>query len=84
MEPILFIVFLPLAAAIVAGFGNRMIGDVPAKLVTTAALFAACLLSWPIFIAFLNGGAEAHVVPVAQWVRVGRVELPTGRCASMR
>ena len=35
------IVFLPLLAAIVAGLGNRMIGNLAAKLVTTGALFAA-------------------------------------------
>ena len=33
------IVFLPLLAAIVAGLGNRAIGNVPAKVVTTGALF---------------------------------------------
>ena len=48
MSPILFIVFLPLVAATVAGLGNRAIGNVPAKLVTTGALFASCALSWPI------------------------------------
>ena len=30
------IVFLPLVAALVAGLGNRMIGNAAAKLVTTA------------------------------------------------
>ena len=33
------IVFLPLLAAIVAGLGNRMIGNIAAKLITTGALF---------------------------------------------
>ena len=71
MDPILFIVFLPLLAALIAGLGNRMIGNVPAKLVTTAALFASCGLSWPIFLAFMGGTAEAHVVPVLHWVQSG-------------
>ena len=35
------IVFLPLLAAIVAGLGNRMLGNFAAKLITTGALFAA-------------------------------------------
>jgi len=35
------LVFLPLVAALVAGLGNRMIGDVAAKGVTTAALFVS-------------------------------------------
>lgn len=71
MDPILFIVFLPLLAALIAGLGNRMIGNVPAKLVTTAALFVSCGLSWPIFLAFMGGTAEAHVVPVLHWVQSG-------------
>jgi len=71
VDPILFIVFLPLLAALIAGLGNRIIGNVPAKLVTTVGLFISCALSWPIFIAFLGGNAEAHVVPVLQWVQSG-------------
>ncbi|NBW74792.1 MAG: NADH-quinone oxidoreductase subunit L [Sphingomonadaceae bacterium] len=75
MDPILFIVFLPLLAALIAGLGNRMIGNVPAKLVTTAGLFISCALSWPIFIAFLGGNAEAHVVPVLHWVQSGSLSF---------
>ena len=40
MDPILFIVFLPLLAAIVAGLGNRALGNTVAKSLTTGALFA--------------------------------------------
>ncbi|WP_221791837.1 NADH-quinone oxidoreductase subunit L [Aquisediminimonas sediminicola] len=69
------IVFLPLLAAIVAGLGNRTIGNVPAKLVTTGALFASCALSWPIFISFLTGGAHAHVVPVLDFIRSGDLSV---------
>ncbi len=71
MESIKLIVFLPLLAAIVAGLGNRMIGNVAAKVVTTGALFISCALSWPIFISFLNGSAEATVVPVLDFIRSG-------------
>ena len=49
------IVFLPLLAALVAGLGNRMIGNYAAKLVTTGALFVSAALSWPIFIGFIAG-----------------------------
>jgi NADH-quinone oxidoreductase subunit L len=49
MHPILFIVFLPLVAAIVAGLGGRWIGKTAAKTVTTGALFVGAILSWPIF-----------------------------------
>jgi len=65
------IVFLPLLAAIVAGLGNRMIGNVAAKLVTTGALFASCALSWPIFIGFMTGAMTAHVHPVLTFIQSG-------------
>ena len=55
------IVFLPLLAAIVAGLGNRMIGNVPAKLVTTGALIVSCALSWPIFLGFVAGDRKSVV-----------------------
>ena len=68
---ILIIVFAPLVAALIAGLGNRMIGNVAAKGVTTAALFLAAGLSWPIFLGFLSGTASAEVVPVLKWVQSG-------------
>ncbi|MEE4153929.1 MAG: NADH-quinone oxidoreductase subunit L [Erythrobacter sp.] len=71
MEPILIIVFAPLVAAIIAGFGAPAIGKVAAKAITTAALFVSAALSWPIFLGFLAGTASAEVVPVLQWVRSG-------------
>ncbi len=71
MHPILIIVFLPLLASIVAGLGNRMLGNTIAKTLTTGALFVSAMLSWPIFIGFLNGTATAEVVPVLEWVRSG-------------
>ena len=72
---ILLIVFLPLLAAIVAGLGNRAIGSVPAKILTTGALFASCLLSWPIFIHFLGGDAVKSVTPVFEWIRSGDLDI---------
>ena len=71
MNSILFIVFLPLLAAAVAGFGNKCLGKTLAKSVTTAALFAACALSWATFIPFLTGHAVASVTPVLTWVASG-------------
>ncbi|WP_265529963.1 NADH-quinone oxidoreductase subunit L [Sphingomicrobium marinum] len=65
------IVFLPLLAAIVAGLGGRMIGHLPAKIITTGALFVSCILSWPIFIGFLTGANTETVVPVLDWIRSG-------------
>ncbi|MDX3882974.1 MAG: NADH-quinone oxidoreductase subunit L [Sphingomonas sp.] len=69
------IVFLPLLAAIIAGLGNRMIGNVAAKAVTTGALFVSCALSWPIFLGFLGGSAEAYVEPVLTFIRSGGLSV---------
>ena len=65
------IVFLPLLAAIIAGFGNRALGNVAAKTITTGALFASCALSWPIFLGFLSGSETTQVVPVLTWIQSG-------------
>ena len=75
MHPIVLIVFLPLLAAIVAGLGNKALGNFASKVITTSALFIACALSWPIFIDFLAGNAEASVVPVLKWVQSGTMSF---------
>jgi NADH-quinone oxidoreductase subunit L len=69
------LVFLPLLAAIVAGLGNRMIGNVAAKIVTTGCLFASCALAWPIFIGFLTGSDSAHVVKVLSFITSGDLQV---------
>ncbi len=74
MDPILIIVFLPLLAAIVAGFGNKDLGSFGARLVTTVCLFVAAALSWWEFIPYLTGSAEPHVVPVLKWISSGSFE----------
>ena len=71
MSPILIIVFAPLVAAIIVGLGNKRLGMVPAKVLTTGALFLSCGLSWPIFLSFLGGHAETTVTPVLNWVASG-------------
>ncbi|MEO5808801.1 MAG: NADH-quinone oxidoreductase subunit L, partial [Sphingomicrobium sp.] len=75
MHSITLIVFLPLLAAIIAGLGGRVIGKFPAKIVTTGALFLSCLLSWPIFLAFVAGHAEPTVVPVVDWIHSGTLSV---------
>ncbi|NNE50680.1 MAG: NADH-quinone oxidoreductase subunit L, partial [Altererythrobacter sp.] len=75
MHPILLIVFLPLLAAIIAGLGNRMLGNTIAKSLTTGALFISCILSWPIFVGFLSGSMEASVIPVLKWVESGTLSF---------
>ncbi|SMF75642.1 NADH-quinone oxidoreductase subunit L [Allosphingosinicella indica] len=65
------IVFLPLLGAIIAGLGNRAIGNTVAKAVTTGLLFVSCALSWPIFLGFMAGGQTAFVEPVLTFIRSG-------------
>ena len=69
------IVFLPLLAAIIAGLGNRFIGNFAAKLVTTGALFAAMFLSWPIFLGFLAGTEHSQLHPVFTWIASGDLHV---------
>ncbi len=75
MAIIEIIVFLPLLAAIIAGFGNRSIGNVAAKVVTTGALFTACALSWVIFLGWLGGERDTFIEPVLQWVVSGDLKF---------
>jgi NADH-quinone oxidoreductase subunit L len=71
VHPILFIVFLPLLAALVAGLTNKAAPPVFAKAVTTGALFISAALSWPIFLGFVGGSSEPAVVPVLTWIQSG-------------
>jgi NADH-quinone oxidoreductase subunit L len=75
MHPLLFIVFLPLLAAIVAGLFGRWIGQVPAKALTTGSLFIGAALSWPIFIGYLTGAAHEQVIPVLSWINSGSLHV---------
>ena len=75
MNSILIIVFAPLVAAIIGGLGNRALGNVIVKSITTGGLFLSCAMSWPIFLGFLGGSMEASVVPVLQWVQSGTLSF---------
>ena len=75
MPHILFIVFLPLLAALIAGLTNKALGNNFPRLLTTGALFASCALSWPIFLGFLAGHAEPSVTPVLSWLQSGTLRF---------
>ncbi len=75
MHSILIIVFAPLLAAIIAGLGNRALGNTVAKSITTGALFLSAALSWPIFLSFVSGSAEPSVTPVLHWVQSGSLNF---------
>jgi NADH-quinone oxidoreductase subunit L len=68
------LVFLPLLAFLVAGIGNRAIGNTAAKAVTTGALFISCALAWVIFIGLI-GGAPAQDHVVAEWFTSGDLHV---------
>ena len=69
------LVFLPLVAALIAGLGNRLIGAVPAKLVTTFALFVSALLSWTIFLEIGLGHDAGYSVRVLEWIVSGDMRV---------
>ena len=75
MNAVTAIVFLPLLAAIVAGLGNRMLGNFAAKLITTGALFVAMFLSWPIFLGFIAGTEQSALYPVLDWIHSGDLRV---------
>ncbi|MEH3047996.1 NADH-quinone oxidoreductase subunit L [Sphingomonas adhaesiva] len=75
MHPILFIVFLPLLAAVVAGFANKSFGATLPKAITTGALFVSCALSWPVFIGYLMETSSATVVPVLHFITSGSFDV---------
>jgi NADH-quinone oxidoreductase subunit L len=56
-----------------------MLGNTVVKSLTTGALFISCALSWPIFLGFLGGTAQAHVVPVMHWVQSGSLSFDWAR-----
>ena len=71
MHTILVITFAPLLAALIAGLGNRFVGNVAAKSITTGALFLSAGLSWKIFLGYIGGTETAEVVQVLKWVESG-------------
>ena len=75
---ILFIVFLPLFAAAVAGLGNKQLGFLPTKLITTGALFVAAALSWVIFPGFLASTTGTSITPVFEWIASGDMTVAWG------
>ncbi len=65
------ILFAPLIAAIVAGFGWRIIGEKTAQWLTTGILFLACALSWTVF---LGGATEPEAVHILDWIQSGSLD----------
>ena len=75
MTQVYFIVFLPLLAAIIAGFFGRQIGDKGAHWVTCSGLVAAAVLSWYTFLSMTLGDLEPDTITVFTWIASGDFAL---------
>ena len=67
-------IFLPLIAAIIAGFFGRWIGDRGAQLVTCAAVLIAAVLAIVIFFQVAIGG-QAATVDLFNWMDAGDLQV---------
>src|SRR5580704_10573772 len=68
------VVFLPLIAAIIAGFFGRAIGDRGAQLVTCGALLLSAVLGLFLFRDIL-ASTEVRVIRLASWIVAGGVDV---------
>ena len=69
----LLAVFLPLAAAIIAGFGRNIVGDRGAQFITCGAMIIAAICSVILFYSFPQGGL--HTVHVLDWISSGDLQV---------
>ena len=72
--PFVLITFLPLAAAIIAGFFGRWITDRGAQLVTSLAVSTSAILSLIVFGPVALGGEESHI-EIMRWIGVGPFDV---------
>jgi NADH-quinone oxidoreductase subunit L len=68
------VVFLPLLAAVIAGFFGRVIGDRGAQLVTCGALLLSAVLGILLFHDILTSDGP-RIVPLASWIVAGGVDV---------
>jgi len=71
------VVFLPLIAAVIAGFFGRVIGDRGAQLVTCGALLLSAVLGLFLFRDILASD-QVRVIPLAKWIIAGGVDVNWG------
>ena len=69
------ILLAPLFAAIIAGFGWRLIGETAATWLTTGVLFLICVLSWIVFLG--HDGTTQHI-EILRWVQSGTLDTSWG------
>jgi NADH-quinone oxidoreductase subunit L len=68
------IVGLPLLGALIAGLGNRRVGDAPAQWITSGLLLLSCVLSWVVFIDVALGEGEPRTTELFTWFASGAFE----------
>ena len=62
------VLFAPLLGSLIAGFGWRVISEKGAQVLTTIVLFAACAMSWAVFLGFDGTVRHIHVM---DWIVTG-------------
>jgi len=67
------IVALPLLGALIAGLGNRRIGDLAAQWITSGLMLVSCVLAWVVFFQVAIGG-DARSTDLFTWFASGAFE----------
>ncbi|OUR77105.1 NADH-quinone oxidoreductase subunit L [Alphaproteobacteria bacterium 46_93_T64] len=68
------IVFLPLLAALIAGFGARQLGDRGSQIVTSGAVSASAILSWVALFQVAFGSAPT-TIELFTWINSGTFDV---------
>ena len=69
-----FIIFLPLAAAIISGFFGKIIGNRPSQIITSLFVSLSALISIYIFYDVINNGYTNNVI-IAKWISSGQLDV---------
>lgn len=67
-------VFLPLVAAIIAGFGSKALGDRGAQWLTSGGMIGSAVFSWVLFFQYTGHHAPTDVITVLTWLDSGTLE----------
>ena len=68
------IVFLPLIAAGIAGFGGRWLGDKGSQLITCVLVAATAILAWWAFIQVMEGSSP-QIIDLMSWINSGNLHV---------
>ncbi|TXH34673.1 MAG: NADH-quinone oxidoreductase subunit L [Rhodospirillaceae bacterium] len=68
------IVALPLLGALIAGLGNRRIGDHAAQFITAGLMLISCVLAWIVFVD-VTYGASPRTLRLFTWFATGTLQV---------